>query len=108
MARHLPATCGPVDVLQSLGSVNDGIVALICPTCQMSISAPDACRLLCMGLFSTFWLGAPIRDDGDRARLGTVALLVEPLQYLHQFPVHIFIPAQHMPGLQRIVTALDA
>jgi transposase len=52
--RDLPATYGHVDVLQSLRSVNDGVVALICPTCQMSISALDACRLLCMGLFSTF------------------------------------------------------
>jgi hypothetical protein len=52
--RDPPATYGPVDVLQSLGSVDDGLIALICPTCQMSISALDACRLLCMGLFSTF------------------------------------------------------
>jgi hypothetical protein len=38
---------------------NDGLVSLICPTCQMSTSALDECRLLCMGLFSIFWLGAP-------------------------------------------------
>jgi hypothetical protein len=48
----------------------------------------------------------PIADDAT-AR-GTVALLVERSQYLHQFPVHILVPAQHMPGLQRIVTALGA
>ena len=99
MARPAGDLWSPHDLLQSLGSVDDGVVSLICPTCQMSISALDACRLLCMGLFSTFWLGAPIPDDDDRARLGTVALLVERLQYLHQFPVHIFIPADHMPGL---------
>src|SRR5215208_3836305 len=57
--RHLPATCGPVDVLQSLGSVNDGIVALICPTCQMSISALDERRLLCMGILAGSTAEAP-------------------------------------------------
>jgi len=36
--RDLSATYGPVDVLQSLGSVDDGAVALICPTCQRSTS----------------------------------------------------------------------
>src|SRR6266540_1324675 len=109
--RH-GATCRrpmvPHDVLQSLRSVDDGLISLICPTCQMSISALDECRLLCMGLFSTFWLGAPIPDDDDGARLGTVALLVERLQNLHQLPVNVFIPAHHVPGLQRIVAALGA
>jgi len=38
----------PHDLLQSLPSVNDGFISLICPTCQMSISALDECRLLCM------------------------------------------------------------
>ena len=51
--RDLPATYGPARLV-TIASVNDSVVALICPTCQMSISAPDACRLLCMGLFSTF------------------------------------------------------
>ena len=51
---------------------------------------------------------APIPDDDDGARLGTVALLVERLQNLHQLRMHIFIPADHMPGLQRVVAALGA
>src|SRR5437879_13887232 len=46
-------------LLQPLRSVDDGLVSLICPTCQMTTSALDECRLLCMGLFSIFWLGAP-------------------------------------------------
>ena len=37
-----------------------------------------------------------------------IAPLLQRLQYLHQFPVHELIPADHMPGLQRIVAALDA
>src|SRR5436309_6892291 len=40
---HHGATCRramvPHDLLQSLRSVDDGLVALICPTCQMSTSA---------------------------------------------------------------------
>ncbi len=29
------------------------------------------------------------------------------LSMLHQLPVHVLIPAQHVPGLQRVVLALD-
>ena len=46
------------DLLQPLRSVDDGLVSLICPTCQTSTSALDECRLLCMGLFFSF-LGLP-------------------------------------------------
>jgi hypothetical protein len=59
MARPAGDLWSPHDLLQSLGSVDDGVVSLICPTCQMSTSALDECRLLCMGLFSIFWLEAP-------------------------------------------------
>ena len=37
-----------------------------------------------------------------------LSLLVQRLQYLHQFPVHELIPADHVPGLQRVVAALGA
>jgi len=50
-----------------------GIVPLICPTCQTvfegEASLPAANRLLCMGLFSIFWLGGergPPSPDGLR------------------------------------------
>jgi hypothetical protein len=51
MARPAGDLWSPHDLLQSLRSVDDGLVSLICPTCQMSTSALDECRLLCMGLF---------------------------------------------------------
>src|SRR5438132_6870477 len=59
MARPAGDLWSPHDLLQSLRSVDDGLVSLICPTCQMSTSALDECRLLCMGLFSIIWPGAP-------------------------------------------------
>ena len=74
MARPAGDRWVPHDVLQSLSSVDDDLIALICPTCQMSTSALDGCRLLCMGLFSIFWLEAANRDDDDGAWLGAVAL----------------------------------
>src|SRR5437879_13289607 len=49
MARPAGDLWSPHDLLQSLRSVDDGLVSLICPTCQMSTSALDECRLLCMG-----------------------------------------------------------
>jgi hypothetical protein len=50
----------------------------------------------------------PIADDATARGLGTVALLPRRRQYLHQLPVHELIPAEHVPGLQRIILALDA
>jgi hypothetical protein len=91
---HHGATCRrpmvPHDVLQSRRSVDVGLISLICPTCQMSISALDECRLLCMGLLSIFWLGAPrlLRvlappPEGciTRSRMMTTARGLEPSLY---------------------------
>ncbi len=112
----------PHDLLQSPRSVDDGLVSLICPTCQMSTSAFDECRLLCMGLFSIFWLGAPrllralppppegcvTRSRMKRRRVAwTVALFSQRPQKLHQLAVHELIPADHVPGLQRIIITLE-
>src|SRR2546429_7826363 len=58
MARPAGDLWSPHDLLQSLRSVDDGVVSLICPTCQMSTSALDECRLRCMGLFSIFLAGS--------------------------------------------------
>src|SRR4249919_1951281 len=96
------------DFLESVRQVDDGFIPLICPTCQMSTSALEECRLLCMGLFSIFWLGAPRllralpptpeaashRSRMKRRRVAwTVVLFSERLQYLHQLRVHVLIPA---------------
>jgi hypothetical protein len=91
MARPAGDLWFPHDLLQSLRSVDDRLVSLICPTCQMSTSALDECRLLCMGLFSIFWLGAPrlLRvlpplPEGciTRSRMMTTARGLEPSLYL--------------------------
>jgi len=124
MERPASDRWSPHDFLESLRQVDDGFISLICPTCQMTTSALDECWLLCMGLFSIFWLGAPrllhvlsplpegciTRSRMMRRRGGfeTVALLPQRLQYPHQFPVHELIPADHVPGLQRVVAALGA
>src|SRR6266540_1598965 len=90
MARPAGDLWSPHDLLQSLRSVDDDLVSLICPTCQMSTSAPDECRLLCMGLFSIIWLGAPrlLRvlsplPEGciTRSRMMTTARGLEPSPY---------------------------
>src|SRR4051812_2294318 len=59
---------------------DDGIMQVICPTCQMSSPgsrSPATARLLCMGLFSIFWVREPrwpcgrhvCRDPGGRRTL---------------------------------------
>jgi Putative transposase of IS4/5 family (DUF4096) len=51
--RDLPATYGH-DMLQSLRSVDDDLVSLICPTCQTSNSALDECGYCAWGCFQYF------------------------------------------------------
>src|SRR5438034_3413169 len=46
---------------------DDGILQVICPTCQNVFAGsrmPATARLLCMGLFSIFWLREPRRPCG--------------------------------------------
>src|SRR5207302_428603 len=52
---------------------DDGIVRLSCPTCQnvfagsLKASQPATIMLLCMGLFSIFWLGAKVHGLPSRS-----------------------------------------
>src|SRR5437667_3749208 len=101
----------PARLLRIASLVDDGFISLICPTCQMSTSALDECRLLCMGLFSIFLAGSaevppcpsaasgrlhhPIADDATARGLEPSPLLPQRLQYFHQLAVHELIAADH-------------
>jgi hypothetical protein len=59
-------------------SRDDGMLQVICPTCQNVLAGsrmPAAARLLCMGLFSIFWVRAPRRPCGWPAGPGCRARL---------------------------------